>query len=153
MSVQENEDLRDDQSRKLSCLLDKKDNTFVKNWQDKELLVRSSTWWRSKQGLFVQIYWPRWRRKWHPTPVFMPGESHGQKCLTGYSPWGLRLRYDWNESARTHWPQIPCFWWSGCLPSSWHREGTFHMGVASPAFRKKRRVKVPFLYLLFPKCL
>ena len=27
-----------------------------------------------------------WRRKWQPTPVFLPGESHGQKSLAGYSP-------------------------------------------------------------------
>ena len=29
-----------------------------------------------------------WRRKWHPTPVLLPGESHGQRSLVGYSPWG-----------------------------------------------------------------
>ena len=29
-----------------------------------------------------------WRRKWQPTPVFLPGESHGQISLVGYSPWG-----------------------------------------------------------------
>ena len=29
-----------------------------------------------------------WRRKWQPTPVFLPGESHGQRRLVGYSPWG-----------------------------------------------------------------
>jgi len=29
-----------------------------------------------------------WRRAWQPTPVFSPGESHGQKSLAGYSPWG-----------------------------------------------------------------
>ena len=29
-----------------------------------------------------------WRRKWQPTPVFLPGESHGQRSLGGYSPWG-----------------------------------------------------------------
>ena len=29
-----------------------------------------------------------WTRKWQPTSVFLPGESHGQKSLTGYSPWG-----------------------------------------------------------------
>ena len=29
-----------------------------------------------------------WRRKWHPTPVFLPGESHGGRSLVGYSPWG-----------------------------------------------------------------
>ena len=28
-----------------------------------------------------------WRRKWQPTPVFLPGEPHGQKGLVGYSPW------------------------------------------------------------------
>ena len=30
----------------------------------------------------------RWRREWLPTPVFWPGEFHGQRSLTGYSPWG-----------------------------------------------------------------
>ena len=29
-----------------------------------------------------------WRRKWQPTPVFLPGESHGQRSLVGYNPWG-----------------------------------------------------------------
>ena len=28
-----------------------------------------------------------WRRKWQPTPVFLPGKSHGQRSLVGYSPW------------------------------------------------------------------
>ena len=28
-----------------------------------------------------------WRRKWQPTPVFLPGKSHGQSSLVGYSPW------------------------------------------------------------------
>ena len=27
-------------------------------------------------------------RKWNPTPVYLPGESFGQKILEGYSPWG-----------------------------------------------------------------
>ena len=27
-----------------------------------------------------------WRRKWQPTPVFLPGESHGRRSLVGYSP-------------------------------------------------------------------
>ena len=29
-----------------------------------------------------------WRRKWHPTPVFLPGKSHGQRSLVLCSPWG-----------------------------------------------------------------
>ena len=31
-----------------------------------------------------------WRRAWQPTPVFSPGESHGQRNLAGYSPWGCK---------------------------------------------------------------
>ena len=27
-----------------------------------------------------------WRRKWQPTPIFLPGKSHGQRSLVGYSP-------------------------------------------------------------------
>ena len=30
----------------------------------------------------------RWRRQWHPTPVLLPGKSHGQRSLVGCSPWG-----------------------------------------------------------------
>ena len=29
-----------------------------------------------------------WRRQWHPTPVLLPGKSHGWRSLVGYSPWG-----------------------------------------------------------------
>ena len=35
-----------------------------------------------------------WSRKWQPAPVFLPGKSHGQKSLMGYSPWGHRVRND-----------------------------------------------------------
>ena len=31
-----------------------------------------------------------WRRKWQPTPVFLPGKSNGQRSLAGYSPWGCK---------------------------------------------------------------
>ena len=31
-----------------------------------------------------------WRRKWQPTPVFLPGKFHGQRTLVGYSPWGRK---------------------------------------------------------------
>ena len=31
-----------------------------------------------------------WRRKWQPTPVFLPGKSHGLRSLASYSPWGLK---------------------------------------------------------------
>ena len=31
-----------------------------------------------------------WRREWQSTPVFLPGESHGQRSLVGYSPWDCK---------------------------------------------------------------
>jgi len=31
-----------------------------------------------------------WRRAWQPTPGFLPGESHGQRSLVGYSPQGCK---------------------------------------------------------------
>ena len=43
-------------------------------------------------AVFASISSILWRRQWHPTPVFLPGKSHGWRCLVGYSPrgrWGL----------------------------------------------------------------
>ena len=40
-----------------------------------------------------------WRRAWQPTPGFLPGESHRQRSLMGYSPRGSqRVRPDWASS-------------------------------------------------------
>ena len=36
-----------------------------------------------------------WKREWLPTPVFLPGEFHGQRSLAGYSPWGFKESDDW----------------------------------------------------------
>ena len=35
-----------------------------------------------------------WRRKWQPILVFLPGKSHGQRSLAGYSLWGCRVGHD-----------------------------------------------------------
>ena len=35
----------------------------------------------------VCVYTYPWRSEWQPTPVFFPGEFHGQRSLVGYSPW------------------------------------------------------------------
>ena len=41
----------------------------------------------------------RWRRQWHPTPVLLPGKSHGQRSLVGCSPWGHKgVGHDWATS-------------------------------------------------------
>ena len=41
-----------------------------------------------------------WRRKWLPTPVFLPKEFHGQRSLESYSPWG-RTESDTIEQVST----------------------------------------------------
>ena len=40
-----------------------------------------------KLNVFVTF---AWRRKWQPTPLFLPGKSHGQRSLVGYSPWARK---------------------------------------------------------------
>ena len=44
------------------------------------------------------------RRKWHPTPVLLPGKSHGRRSVVGYSPWGCK------ESDMTEPLHFPVFW-------------------------------------------
>ena len=45
-----------------------------------------------------------WRRKRQPIPVFLPGKSHGQRSLVGYSPWGHK-ESDTTAQVMTH--EIP----------------------------------------------
>ena len=42
-----------------------------------------------------------WRRQWHPTPVLLPGKSHGWRSLVGCSPWG-RSESDTTERLHFH---------------------------------------------------
>ena len=42
-----------------------------------------------------------WNRKWEPTPMFLPEESHGQRSLAGYGPWGHK-ESDTTEHKCTH---------------------------------------------------
>ena len=46
-----------------------------------------------------------WRRKWQPTPGFLPGKCHVQRSLVGYSPWGRKgVRHTWEtEHHQQHW--------------------------------------------------
>ena len=57
-----------------------------------------------------------WRRKWKPTPVFLPGESHGQRSLVGYSPQGHK---ESDTTERLH------FHFHGSLVSNTLRKRTF----------------------------
>ena len=43
-----------------------------------------------RHGFNPQVGKIPWRRKWQPIPVFLPGKSHRQRRLAGYSPWGCK---------------------------------------------------------------
>ena len=45
---------------------------------------------RMSAPAFPRSHTGSWRRQWHPTPVRLPGKSHGQRSLVGCSPWGRR---------------------------------------------------------------
>ena len=49
-----------------------------------------------------------WRRKWQPTPVFLPGESQGWGSLVGCRLWGRRVRHDWRDLAAA----AAVSWWA-----------------------------------------
>ena len=44
----------------------------------------------SNDSVISSVFAIDWRRKWQPTPLFLTGESHGQRSLAGYSPRGRR---------------------------------------------------------------
>ena len=57
-----------------------------------------------------------WRRKWQPTPVFLPGESHGQRSLVGYSPWSRMSRTQLKWLSMQRWIWKPLGQEQRCLP-------------------------------------
>ena len=66
-----------------------------------------------------------WSRKWQPTPGFLPGKSHGQRSLAGYSPWGCkRVRHNWAYTHTHNWdasyqPHILPLSFTGVRFASW----------------------------------
>ena len=53
--------------------------------------------WATSLSLFAFMHW---RRKWQPTPVFLPGESQGRGNLVGCRLWGrTRVGHDWSDLA------------------------------------------------------
>ena len=52
--------------------------------------------WATSLSVFTFTHW---RRKWQPTPVFLPGESQGQGSLVGCRLWGRRVGHYWSDLA------------------------------------------------------
>ena len=89
-------------------------------WSRKKRVV---SWisWAPLQGSVTKFcripsrYGVWWRRRWHPTPVLLPGKSHGWRSLAGCSPWG-REESDTTERLHFHF-SFACIGES-CPPSS-----------------------------------
>ena len=61
---------------------------------------------RGRPGLDPWVGKIPWRRKWQSTQVLLPGKSHGQRSLVGYSPWGHK-KSDTTEQLHFHFFQHP----------------------------------------------
>ena len=65
-----------------------------------------------------------WRRKWQATPIFLPGKFHGQRSLTGCSPWGCKESVR-TEPRNTHTATCLCPVSSVCEPSFCRKPGCY----------------------------
>ena len=92
--------LRSDPSSRTQCRARRKRSAVALPW---------ATWWLRWQRIHLQCRrhgldpWVEkisWRRKWQPSPVFLPGDSHRQRSLAGYSPRG-RKESDTTEQLST----------------------------------------------------
>ena len=73
--------------------------TVLKSWSvrfPRQFLKTGGTSTCTAQSL-SNVYATRWRRKWQPTPVFLPGESQGRGSLVGFRLWG-RTESDTTEA-------------------------------------------------------
>ena len=81
--------------------------------------IHEIPWWLSGKESICQCrrrgfdLWLRkipWRRAWQPTPVLLPGKSHGQRNLARYSPWGRkRVRHETKQLNNNSKQQQPEF--------------------------------------------
>ena len=119
-----------------------KSRTWLSDWTELNWMI---LWGLPSTPIIPFQYWSFWfsrvillsasttlRRQWQPTPVLLPGKSHGWRSMVGCSPWGHRVRHDWETSLSLftfmHWrrkrPTTPVFspgesqgWEPGGLPS------------------------------------
>ena len=79
--------------------------------------------WATSLSRFTFMHW---RRKWQPTPPFLPGESQGQGSLVGCRLWGRTVGHDWRDLAVAVWkteclltPAHAVTWGINAVTSSW----------------------------------
>ena len=83
-----------------------KSQTWLSDWTELNWIHIGLPWWLRRYRICLQCKRPRfnpwvrkilWRREWLPTPIFLPGEFHGQRRLASSSLWGHK------ESDMTEW--------------------------------------------------
>ena len=85
-----------------------------------------------------------WRREWLPTPVFLPGEFHGQRRLVGYSSWGSqRVGHDRMTYTYTYIPPPPS--WTSLTPPP-HRTLAGHHRAPSWAPCAVQQAPIRYLF-------
>ena len=70
-------------------------------------------------------------RAWQPTPVFLPGDSHGERSLVGYGPWGCK-ELDITEGLKNNKPAPGLAWRSLRSASKKECQVPLLLSVASP---------------------
>ena len=112
-------------------------------------------WWLKWWRICLQFRRPRlnpwirkipWRREWQPTPVFLPGEFHGQRSLMGYSPWD-RKELDTTEQL-THATRRLCDLTENPDSQhdwSWSQIWNWHLWL-TPCLCKMKTMKFPSLW-------
>ena len=107
-----------DWTTKIKSLLQGGEQVWRKIWEERRGQMASH------QDLSHVLWW-----KWQPTPVLLPGASHGWRSLVGYSPWGCKIRHDW---ATTSFPFTFSLW----LREEW--EGT-SVGITGPRTERNQK--------------
>ena len=99
-----------------------KNRQFIDDWFvlyiTSYCFIHGLPWWLRQQRICLQCRrykidpWVRkirWKTEWLSTPVFLPRESHGQRSLVDYSPWGHK------ELGMTEWLTLNTCIVSGCF--------------------------------------
>ena len=72
--------------------------SVLMKWMSLQPIIQSEVS-QKEESKYHTLTHTSWRRQWHPTPVLLPGKSHGQRSLVGYSPWG---RQELDTTERLH---------------------------------------------------
>ena len=118
--------------RFLTQTLEQRDETWLESYLRSHTKRERLPWWLRQKRILLQ--WRRlgfdlwvgkipWRREWRPTPVFLPGEFHGQRSMGSQ-----RVRHDWANNTHT-------YTHTHTLPPSHPREsgGWFQVGGEIPS--------------------